>query len=267
MENNKEIIEKPNFFYDPALYDLQINWPARLAKERQFFEDIISGRQVFRILDIGCGTGHHAQLFSEILSGLRRKGNVAGIDPAEDTINYAKRTVIKSENIELKVAGFENLDTLFSDGYFDLITCLGNTLPLLKNRKNVKSALKASRKKLAKGGLAIFQFLNFEPDVMERERFYRPKIFIMDGARYIFLKHFEYGKINTRADFLITELAKSDEITDFSLHSSYMCTLRKSLFEKMAYNSGFKKINLLAPGGTEAFDKKRHISLYAMLER
>ena len=38
-------------------------------------------------------------------------------------------------------------------------------------------------------------------------------------------------------------------------------------FLKMAKNSGFKRIELLGPGGKEVFNGKRDISLYALLYR
>jgi len=150
-------------------------------------------------------------------------------------------------------------------GSFDMITCLGNTLALLKNRKNVKAALKSTRRKLASGGLAVFQFLNFEPKIMEKNRFYQPKISASGDSKYIFLKHFEFGKINTRADFIIIQLDSADNIVNFYNNSSNMCTLRKNIFLKMAQNAGFKKVELLGTGGQEQFDKNKHISLYALL--
>ena len=35
----------------------------------------------------------------------------------------------------------------------------------------------------------------------------------------------------------------------------------------MAKNAGFGKIKLIGAGGSEDFDPKKHISLYALLER
>jgi glycine/sarcosine N-methyltransferase len=267
---------KKNFDFSPALYDMQVNWPARFAKERGFFEKIISERSVNKILDVGCGTGRHAQLFSEIINALKmgKKENQAkseksrtiiiGIDPAAETIEYAKKSVVTSPDVKLFVGGFENLETLVA-GQFELITCLGNTLVLLENRRRVKMALKAVRKKLVSGGLALFQFLNFEPKIIEKERYYSPKTFEKDGFRYITLKHFQYGKIKTMADFIKIKTGASSTIEDFQVNTSYMCTLRKNLFLKMAKNAGFKKIELFSPGGEEDFDKNRHVSLNALL--
>ncbi len=258
--SEKETGKLRNFYYRPDLYDLQVNWPQRLAKEKGFLAGIIKSRGVKSVLDIGCGTGHHAQMLSEFAQ------KITAVDPAAESIEYAKKNVITADNINIFVAGFEDLTSKIK-GQFDLIVSLGNTLPILGNRRKVKLALKNTRKKLATGGLAIFQFLNFEPDIMEKNRYYRPKIFNMDDKKYLFLKHFEHGKIKTRVDFLITRLDLEDNIEDFYVNSSYLCTLRKKIFLKMAENSGFKKIELMGTDGKEEFNKNKHINLYALLYR
>ena len=247
-----------NFDYTPELYDLQINWQQRLSKEKELFEKIFAQKKVTNMLDIGCGTGRHAEFFSDYAD------SITAMDPSRDMINYAREHVIRSGKIKLVEGGFENLGTRVCQ-QFDLIVCLGNTLPILGNRRNVKLALKNTRKKLVAGGLAIFQFLNFEPKIMEKNRYYCPKILSKDDKKYIFMKHFEFGKINTRADFLITQLSSDDKIENFFVHTSYFCTLRKNLFLKMATNSGFKKIELLGTGGLGEFNKNTDISLYALM--
>ncbi len=251
-------MKESNFEYSPDLYVLQVNWQQRLAKDKPFFEGIIKANNVKHILDIGCGTGHHAQLFSDMVS------SVTAIDPYKDMIDFAAANIVKSGNVTLINSGFEDfLEKVPAN--FDMITCLGNTLPLLGTRKAVKLALKNTRKKLNKGGIAVFQFLNFEPEMIERNRYYMPKSARKDGSQYIFMKHFEYGKINTRADFIIIESDPEGIITNFYNRSSFFCTLRKDMFLKMAINSGFKKVELLGAEGQEGFDRKKHISMYALL--
>jgi len=252
-------VKNKNFEFSPDLYDLQVNWTERLKKEKDFFSRVLKNNKIESMLDIGCGTGHHAEFFS----GYVKK--VIAIDPSGETIEYAKRNIIKSPNITLLEEGFEGLEKIpFSE--FDLITCLGNTLPILGNRRNVKQALKKIRKKIAPHGLAIIQFLNFNSDILERNRFYDPKIFEKDGKTYILIKHFEYGKIRTRVDFIMTVIHKN-KLEDFFVNSSYLCTLKINLFLKMAGNSGFKKIELIGPGGKEVFDSGKDISLWALLYR
>ncbi len=248
-----------NFDFNPEFYDLQVDWVKRMKKEEEFFQKIFKERKVSRVLEIGCGTGHHAQLFSKYAE------EVIAIDPAGDMLDYAKKNIIKSPKVVLIKKGFEGLDGL-AYKEFDLITSLGNTIALLEGRKKVKQALKKTRQKLSKNGMAVLQFLNFNSDIIEKNRFYPPKVFKKDGMTYIFIKHFEYGIKKTRLDFIITAL-KNDRPQDYFVNSSFLCTLKAGLFLKMAKNSGFKKIELLGPGGEGPFDPKKHISLYALLYR
>jgi ubiquinone/menaquinone biosynthesis C-methylase UbiE len=250
--------ENINFKFTPELYDKQINWENRFKTEKDFFYSIFIGKNVKRVLDVGCGTARHAQLFSSFVD------EVYAMDPSEDMIEFARKEVVKSENIVLLKGGFKGLGKL-NLGKFDAITCLGNTLPLLGNRKNVKSALKNTKKKLKKNGFAVFQFLNFEKKMIEKNRYYKPKILLHNDKKYIFHKHFEYGKVKTKTDFIITVLNKRDEIEVFNVESSIMCTLKIRIFEKMAINSGFKKIYYYGNDGKSIFNKNKHISLFAIL--
>lgn len=255
-----DIMAVKNFHFTPEFYDLQVCWPERLKKEKNFLTGIIKKRNIKSILDVGCGTAHHAQLFSSYVE------NITAIDPSSKMIKYARKNIIKSSNVTLKIGGFENLNSLVS-GQYDLVVCLGNILPILGSRKKVKLALKSTRKKLLKNGMAIFQFLNFTPSIIKKEKFYKPKIINKDGKIYIITKHFEYGKLKTRVDFLTIVISDSGNLEDFYVNTYFVCTLRDKIFLKMASNCGFKKIELMGTGGREVFNRKKHVSLYALLYR
>jgi len=248
-----------NFNVDPQYYDLQVDWKKRMEKERDFFENIFKNRKISRVLDIGCGTGHHAELFAEYAP------EVVAIDPDPEMIDYAESNIIKSKNIKLYRAGFEELDRI-PDGKFDLITSIGNTLPLLGDRKKIKQALKKIRGRLSENGIVVLQFLNFSSKSIDKNNYYPPKVFEKDGLTYIFIKHFQYGKQKTRLDLIITGLDGSS-VKEFHVNSSYLATLKVNIFKSMAVNSGFKKIELIGSGGIDRFDPGKHISLYALLTR
>lgn len=248
-----------NFNVDPQYYDLQVDWKKRMEKERSFFENIFKSRKISRVLDIGCGTGHHAELFAEYAR------EIVVIDPDPGMIDYAKNNIIKSKNITLYRAGFEELDRI-PDGKFDLITSIGNTLPLLGDRKKIKQALKRIRGRLSENGIVVLQFLNFSSKIIDKNNYYPPKVFKKDGLTYIFIKHFQYGKQKTRLDLIITSLDNGN-VKEFYVNSSYLATLKVNIFKSMAVNSGFKKIELIGTGGIDRFDPGKHISLYALLTR
>jgi ubiquinone/menaquinone biosynthesis C-methylase UbiE len=249
-----------NFKLTPRLYDLQTNWPKRLEAESPFFIKLFNEIKPESLADIGCGTAHHAQFFSKHVK------EIYAMDPDKDMISYAEENVVKAENVKLSAGGFKELAKT-DKASFDMITCLGNTISLLESRKRVKEALKITKNKLSRDGLAVYQFLNFERKMLEKNKFYTPKI-IKDGSDiYISHRHFEYGKLKTTADFLITILNEKHELQTFEVNSSQMVTLKINIFLKMAKNSGFKKIRLIGNNFTDEFDKKKHISLYALMSR
>ncbi len=249
-----------NFKLTPRLYDLQTNWPKRLEVESPFFINIFNEFKPESLADIGCGTAHHAQFFSKYVK------EVYAMDPAEDMICYAKENVIKAKNVKLSVGGFKELSKTDKIS-FDIITCLGNTISLLESRKKVKEALKITKNRLSREGVAIYQFLNFERRMLEKNRFYPPKI-IKDGQDiYISHRHFQYGKLKTTADFLMTIMNEKNELQMFVVNTSSMATLKVNIFLKMAKNVGFKKIRLIGNNFTDEFDKKKHVSLYALMYR
>jgi len=254
------MVATKNFNYDPKFYDIQVNWENRLAKERPFFEPLFKRYKPRSLLDIGCGTAHHAEMFSNYVD------EVTAIDPDSMMIDHARENVIKAANISLLVGGFEGLENLF-DKKFDMIVSLGNTLTILGTKKKVKAALKSVKKVLAPGGVALFQFLNYEPKVLAENRYYRPKVFSHDDKKYIFMKHFEYGKKKTTVDFIISVLDPEGKLEEFYVNTSKLCTLRKNIFLKMAKNCNYRDITLLGPGGIDVFDKDKDISLYALMSK
>ncbi|MGM0367449.1 MAG: class I SAM-dependent methyltransferase [Actinomycetota bacterium] len=253
-------MDNKNFRVDPVIYDLQVNWKARLQKEKNLFLGLVREKKIKRMLDIGCGTGHHVEFLSRYIPEL------VGMDPLGENIKYAEEKIVKSSKVKLINAGFEDLNNL-DIGKFDLIISVGNTLPLLKTRRKVKLALKHMKKKLNAGGVAVLQFLNFNKKIVESNNYYRPKSIEYNGRRYISLKHFEYQRIKTKFDFLFIVLNMDGEVIDFFKNTSYLCTLRKNLFLKMAKNAGYKEISLLGPGGQGEFDEKKHVSLTALLHK
>ncbi|MHB1346741.1 MAG: class I SAM-dependent methyltransferase [Candidatus Humimicrobiaceae bacterium] len=252
-------IKESNFKIGPELYDEIIDWEKRFSTEKDFFFSLFKSNNTKKLLDIGCGTGRHAQLFSSVVE------KVYAMDPSKEMIDYSKRKVITSKNVGLIHGGFKELANI-SESDFDTITCIGNTLTLLETRKKVKNALKTTRSKLKKGGIAVFQFINFEKEMVEKNRYYEPKILHKDQKTYLFNRHFEYDKLKTRADFVTTVMDEHNNIETFDVDTTIMCTLKVRIFNKMALNSGFKKIYYLGNNAKDSFDKTKHMSLFAILK-
>ena len=127
-------------------------FPASQADLR-FITQRLSGK--YRLLDIGCGTGNKTELLA---TGQRK---IIGIDSDPGMIEVAK-TTRQSPNVRYWVMDMHNLLNKLCANEFDGITCLGNTLPHLKDREAVRLFCSEAYELLRKNGLLIVQILHYE---------------------------------------------------------------------------------------------------------
>jgi len=251
--------KKPsNFKVPPDLYDAMVNWDKRLNHEKKFFIESFKKFKTQRLLDIGCGVGRHAEFFAAQVK------EIVAMDPDREMIDYAVKEVIKSGNVKTICGGFKELAGMKTEP-FDMITCLGNVLPVLGNRKAVKNALKTVKGKLKKHGISIFQFINFEAEILEKNIYYCPKTLLRDSKLYLFQRHFQYGKLKTKADFITSVINSISEVESCDINTTVMCTLKVRIFEKMALNCGFKKVEIFGDDTVSKFKKNNDSSLFAVL--
>lgn len=182
------------------IYDLMIDWPARLARERSFFVRLFTRRPVHRALDVGCGTGHHARLFAEL------DAQTLGIDPSGPMIERA-RALTGGENPRFDAGGLADIPAL--PGTFDLIAVLGNTLSYVADAADLLRTVTSIREKLNVGGRFVAQVVNYDGLAADGER-RLPMMHRMAGDReYLFLR--EYRMLNASADFTLITLMREDE--------------------------------------------------------
>lgn len=96
------------------------------------------------LLDIGCGTGRHADLFS------RRGMKVSGIDRSEDMIRAARKSY---PEINFQQGDFS---TFGLDQKFDVITALFHVVSYINSDQELVSAFSNVSRHLKPGGLFIF---------------------------------------------------------------------------------------------------------------
>ena len=110
-----------------------------------------------RSLDAGCATGAHA------LALAARGWTSIGLDSEASMIAVAREAARRSglsERAEFSTANILDIGGLFAKGSFDLILCLGNTLPHLLGA-GAASFLAQARELLKPGGALVLQTLNF----------------------------------------------------------------------------------------------------------
>lgn len=121
-------------------------------KEVDYVDGLIKtfGRPVKKILDMGCGTGRHAEIFCD-------KGYVVhGIDFSEDMLKVAKtRCYGKEDKLSF---GHSSIQNLALDEKFDVIISLFHVMSYQCGNDDLIKAIEVAKSHLNSGGIFIFDF-------------------------------------------------------------------------------------------------------------
>lgn len=167
-------------------YDIFIDWDKRLEKEIPFILDSLERPPLsLRCLDVGCGTGRHLQRLAE--AGME----VEGCEPSEHLRSLAEDNL---PDAPIHPHTMERLPELAGDrGGWDLVICLGNTLPHLpaEDRMLFFTGLALG---LNRGGTAVIHLLNYEKIMADRPDGLPEKKAEKDGHRIVFQRLYSYTR-------------------------------------------------------------------------
>lgn len=178
-----------NLFTDFAVdYDRMINWPARLAREAPFFQEVFKAGRAAKVLDVACGTGRHAIMFASW--GL----DVSAIDVSNSMIERARYAAVQSGcSVDFRVKGLEEAGVEYGET-FDAITCIGNSLPHIKSQEGLHKALDSLGGALKPGGLLVLQLRNYQRVISRNEKFMPLNSRVENGKEYLYLRTNELGQ-------------------------------------------------------------------------
>ncbi|MBN1139464.1 MAG: class I SAM-dependent methyltransferase [Anaerolineae bacterium] len=173
-------------FYDALAsdYDRFVNWEGRLAHELPFLERLFADHGVRRVLDVACGTGHHA------IALTRRGYQVLGTDLSALMVEQAERNAAAGVKARFVVAGFGGLAALGET--FDAVLCLGSSLPHVLTEKALVEALADFAAVLHPGGLVVIQNRNFDRVWRRRERFMGPQSHREGEQEWVFVRFYDF---------------------------------------------------------------------------
>lgn len=109
-------------------------------------------------LDIGCGTGTMLSALSD------RFKKIVGVDGDEGLLALAAEKMLPGEGkkAEFLDESILELEEVLGEDEFDLITCLGNTLPHLTKPTEIHACLSSACNLLENGGVFVFQNINYD---------------------------------------------------------------------------------------------------------
>lgn len=147
-------------------------FPAPEGKKRFPLKNVDRGGFV---LDIGCSTGETTEYIS--LQGYR----ALGIDLDEEMIRIAKKKYEESDVLSFKIMDMKAIAQTFS-GEFNGIVCIGNVLPHLGGKNQIREFLKSCYSVLKKDSPLCIQTINF--DKVKRENIM--ELPLIDGPKVKF---------------------------------------------------------------------------------
>ncbi len=121
-----------------------------------FMEGLFANVSGKHVLDCGCGTGSLA-----IELG-RKSARVDAFDLDEAMITKAKEKCPQALNVKFSTNDLLKFGGYYQFNYFDLVYCLGNTLPHLPSLKDVQSYFDAASLVLKEGAWVVVQIVNYD---------------------------------------------------------------------------------------------------------
>lgn len=173
-------------------YDRFVNWADRLAYEIPFIEQQIdrlqkTTGQPLDILDTACGTGMHAIA----LAKLGHRVSAADLYP-----QMIEKSLQNSQNagvsVHFETAGLGDMAQTYAPEHFDLVLCLGNSLPHLLSEKELEDAMTDFADCLRPGGLLLIQNRNFDAVMLRQERWMGPQAYITKDVEWVFQRFYDF---------------------------------------------------------------------------
>ena len=140
------------FQQQPGIYDALIDWPKRLANETPFYRSLFERYCVRRVLDVACGSGHHAAMFHEW--GLDAEGS----DGSPAMIALCRSRCGESPTLRWSQRAFD--EPQGSPGSYDAAICVGNSLALAPDLAAVERVIGQMLAAVRADGVCLWQVVN-----------------------------------------------------------------------------------------------------------
>ena len=236
-------------------YDRFVNWESRLSFEMPFIEKQIdllrsSPGAPQRILDAACGSGMHA-------IALAQQGHVvSGADLVPQMIRVSRHNArAAGASVEFKTAGFGQLAQVFGSGTFDLLLCLGNSLPHLTTEQDLSAALADFAACLRTGGMLLIQNRNFDAVMAARNRWMEPQAFREGDHEWLFQRYYDFEPDGLIRLIIVTLTRQAGQDWNSSISSTL---LRPQLQDELTSGlaaAGFTSMKAYGSMQGEVFEK------------
>ena len=240
-------------------YDRFVNWEQRLAREMPFLHTVLSDHGARRVLDVACGTGHHAIALAE------RGYEVVGTDISAGMVRRAR------QNAEAAAAAVSFVQASFGElrevvgGPFDALLCLGNSLPSLLSHEALGAALVDMAQVLVPGGLIVIQDLNYDRIWSRRERF-MPLVTHRQGEEeWLFLRVLDFHEQTLTFNMII--FRKQSQEWEYDVRSTELRPIFKDELEKHLLGAGFATMQFYGDYAAHPYERDTSGDLIVVAQR
>jgi glycine/sarcosine N-methyltransferase len=239
-------------------YDVMVSWTERLKREEPFFRGLFDQAGARRVLDVGTATGGHAVHFAGM--GL----DVVAVDPSAEMVRIAREQSSGQSGVRFLEAGFGQLRERVG-GEFDVVTCLGNTLPHAVTREGLDWALSDMAAVLRPGGVLVVQQLNYDRILAEQRRFLGVSSGARDGTEHLFFRFYDFDDL--QLTFNVVTLKRGPEGWGFQVGSTPLRAIRQGELADALAGAGFGGVEWYAGYDRSDFDPSSSNDLVLVAER
>jgi glycine/sarcosine N-methyltransferase len=243
-------------------YDHFVNWSNRLALELPFLMEQINTvvdkpAKSIRVLDIATGTGMHA-------IALAQKGyNASGMDISEGMVTIARQNAAAvNADVFFTTAAFGKIaerSKIMPEGKgqpFDVVLCLGNSLPHVEDISALKTTLRDFSACLRSGGLLILQNRNFDSVLEKKERWMEPQSYKKEEGEVIFLRFYDFLPDGHIQFNIITLKQTAEGQWNQSIMETRLFPITCDMLVTVLEGSGFSRINVYGALSNTPFDSQ-----------
>ena len=262
MTRQSDAAHPADKFYDELGegYEQMINWDARIKREGAFFRSLFEERDTQSVLDIACGTGHHAIAFARW--GL----SAAGCDISAEMLRLAERNASEAgAAVNFFEAGFADVDKKIEARKFDAVICIGNSLPHLLSQRELDSAMRSIKRVIAPGGVFVSQIRNYARILRDNLRFMPPASVEYGGKEYVFLRMLDIHGPKS-IDFNIVRMARESEKWTHTVQTTRLRPITKTHMNNALERAGFKKIRHYSDYSLTRFGVNKTLDLITVAE-
>jgi len=242
-------------------YDRFVNWQDRLKYEMPLINkqlDLVSTRvgRPLCILDSACGTGMHA------IAIAKQGHHVFGADLFPEMVKKAEANAAGAGvTVDFKTAGFGKLKENFTSQTFDIILCLGNSLPHILSSEELTQALKDFRACMNTGGILIIQNRNYDNLMITRNRWMEPQAHKDGKNEWLFQRFYDFEP-DGNIKFNIINLKRQDN-SDWQVNilSTHLRPQLQNELTQILQTEGFDQLDCLGNMEATPFDSENSPNL------